>query len=236
MWEKISGKINKKHGIIGVSFFLAVLFSLFVFQKAIPYFKQNQQVKKQIVQLSEEITQSKDISMMIKEEKELLITCQEELERARSQFNTDMKDGLFLVEFSRKLAQKEVLLNFFEPQDIIDQQTVLVLPVDLKLDGNYRRVVEVIDDLENQSNVTTIGDLKFHRMEKELESETDERVQSLTKGTVEVELLLYIYSLPTPEGRLFLDDIKNWKFGRDNPFVSMQPEVQESEGQIEVQP
>lgn len=131
-----------------------------------------------------------------------------------------MQDGLFLVKFSRKLKQERVSLHKFKPLDIAYRQTVLVLPVQVEMIGEYPHIINMLDFLENQANLTEISYLLLEGLKPDEESAAYGVFRA--KGVVRAKCLLLIYSQPTPQGRLALEDIKNWNFGKLNPFKSIE--------------
>lgn len=126
-------------------------------------------------------------------------------------FEEELQDGRFVVHFARALNQQNVKLNSFVPSEIEDKGYLLMLPIEMEIEGSYPAVLEIITFLEKQAYLTQIDYLKIQLLEQEMEQEGYS-----ASGNVKAELSLSAVSLPTPSGKRFLEDIKNWNFGTNN--------------------
>lgn len=135
---------------------------------------------------------------------------------ASKKFSHIMQDGLFIVNLDRKLVAENVGLTVFRPMDIQDKEFYYILPVEVVLKGDYNSIIAVIDFLENQANLTELREIAFEAVKPEVSG--DSPINILARGDVTAKFVLMIFSGHSPEGRLSLEDIKNWTFGRENPF------------------
>ncbi|MCL5779997.1 MAG: hypothetical protein M1119_03470 [Firmicutes bacterium] len=211
-------KMSRREKILLVITLLTALSYVFIQYAFWPTLSKYRQTRKEISQLQQNIRQADVISKTKTKEEDNLKQAQKNLDQLISKFSTNMQDGLFLVKFSRKLGQEQVLLNKFKPLDIEDRQTILVLPVQVEMIGKYPQVTNMLDFLENQANLTEIWHLLAEGPKPEEESAASVILKA--NGVVKATCLLLIYSQPTPQGRLVLEDIKNWHFGKLNPFES----------------
>lgn len=142
-------------------------------------------------------------------------------------FEEELQDGRFVVHFARALNQQNVKLNSFVPSEIEDKGYLLMLPIEMEIEGSYPAVLEIITFLEKQAYLTQIDYLKIQLLEQEMEQEGYSVLNNLmtASGNVKAELSLSAVSLPTPSGKRFLEDIKNWNFGTDNPFEGVLIEI-----------
>ena len=167
----------------------------------------HQQNAAEIVQLKQKIADAEELIASADEEEARYQAAKEKWEAVNKAFATEMRDGLFLVNFGLKLNEQRVGLVSFIPKEIIDQKIYLVLPIEIVLRGDYLNVIELLDFLENQSNLTEINNLTI--------VQDDE----YPDGRVQAEMVLLIYSQRSPQGKLALTGIQNWHTGRANPFA-----------------
>ena len=155
-----------------------------------------EKLKLEIVRAQDIETSSKKLEMKIRaiSEKHL------------KHFEEELLDGRFVVHFARALNQQNVKLNSFVPSEIEDKGYLLMLPIEMEIEGSYPAVLEIITFLEKQAYLTEKDYLKIQSLEQEMEQGRN----------VKAELSLSVVSLPTPSGKRFLEDIKNWNFGTDN--------------------
>lgn len=213
-------KMNRREKILLFITLLTALSYVFIQYAFWPTFSKYRQTKKEISQLQQNIRHADVTSITKTKEEDKLNLAQKNLDQLIGKFSTNMQDGLFLVKFSRKLKQERVSLHKFKPLDIAYRQTVLVLPVQVEMIGEYPHITNMLDFLENQANLTEISHLLVEGLKPDEESAVSGVFRA--KGVVRAKCLLLIYSQPTPQGSLVLEDIKNWPFGKLNPFKSIE--------------
>jgi len=160
-----------------------------------------------------DILREQDIgSLSAKLESELQAVLQEHFDR-------EMQDGRFVVLFSRELKEQDVKLNTFIAGEIMSAEQVLLLPIEIEVEGKYPSVLEVISFLEKQSYLTEINNLEMELVQDDMNSDgVSVNWVKTAGGDITAKLTLNVISLPTPEGKRTLEDIKNCQFYTDNPF------------------
>lgn len=161
-------------------------------------------------------------------EREALEGARKRFLEASAAFDTEMRDGQFLVQFSRVVEKNRVLVMQFKPLAVVDKGYVLVLPVQVELKGLYPQVTVVLKYLENLPVLSELRDVQISRYEAEKatgrpsggESGSPAPPPVLEDGVVTAKMTLLLYSRPTPTGRLNLEEIRRWALGRPNPFFS----------------
>ncbi|MDD4343561.1 MAG: hypothetical protein PHH19_04245, partial [Eubacteriales bacterium] len=151
-----------------------------------------------------------------------------------------------------------LILASYAVSPVEDFESFYALPSRLTLVGNYRGVMNVLNYMEYQPNMTQIQDLVIRKLEEEEEIETyygtAEELGTLTEtilverdpstvlpgespyeeieitraievdlmemfnGRVIAECTYVLYTVPTPEAKIQLQNIKSWKTGNQNPF------------------
>ncbi|MCL0043703.1 hypothetical protein M1M96_01285 [Peptococcaceae bacterium] len=163
----------------------------------------------ELEKLKLEIARAQDIETLRKLKMEIRAISEKHLKH----FEEELLDGRFVVHFARALNQQNVKLNSFVPSEIENKGYLLMLPIEMEIEGSYPAVLEIITFLEKQAYLTEKDYLKMQLLEQEMEQKGYN-----ASGNVKAELSLSVVSLPTPAGKRFLEDIKNWNFGTDNPF------------------
>lgn len=210
-------KLTRREKVLLGTFFLTALIYLFVQYVFSPALNQYRQTEKELGQIKQDIGQAEAMAKNKTMEQENLNMAEKDWEKYISKFSTNMQDGLLLVQFSRQMGQEKVLLNKYKPLEIDDRKTLLVLPIELELAGQYPQMVNILDFLENQANLTEIRQLQ---LAEEQDQQDNNGEISLSEGRVIAKLLLMVYSQPTAQGRLVLEDMRNWNFGKTNPFIN----------------
>lgn len=194
---------------------LAILFWYFLF----PQVKDYLATQKAISQAEENITQLRAANKQMEQELQSLEETQKQLTETSKKFSANMQDGLFIVNLSRKLVAESVGLAVFRPLEIQDKEFYYILPVEVELKGDYNRIITVIDFLENQANLTELREIGFESEKPEVPGDIPFNLPA--RGNVTAKFVLMVFSQHSPAGRLALEDIKNWKFGRENPFYEI---------------
>lgn len=208
-------KLSKREKVLLFVMLITGLVALFSQYVLLPTLHDSQKIKEEIEQKNTLFREAKAVAATRSIEQEKSNKAQLTWQETMNKFGTDMQDGLFLVHFSRELEKEQVQIDVFAPQEIEDKKVLLVLPVELELAGYYPQVVRILDFLENQANLTEIRYLILGGSKIEF---NENQSMSFPDGWVKAKCLLLIYSQPTPQGKLVLDDIKNWRFGKMNPF------------------
>lgn len=70
----------------------------------------------------------------------------------------DMEDGLFLIGLDKMINELEITLKNYKIDEIVDYDKFYAIPMSIDVEGDYRRVRELIYFLEEQKNVTQVMD------------------------------------------------------------------------------
>lgn len=163
-----------------------------------------------------------------------LKSIEDEIVASKSKLKFSMDDGLFIIKLGNELKKNNVLLNIFQPKEIVKNNNFLTLPINIGIRGDYRDVKKILVYLENNSNHTEVTSLSFVSQHENGQKQSiqnrllltpdgipqESAQNALLNGRISAEIAVAIYSLPTPEDRLALEGIQKWRIGSDNPFVS----------------
>ncbi|MGB9845988.1 MAG: type 4a pilus biogenesis protein PilO [Desulfotomaculales bacterium] len=166
----------------------------------------------------------------LKQEKAALEKSRARLEKLLTRFSTQMQDGLFLVQFGLLAEKNGVQIRKLKPAEPVDLGYVLVLPVEITLQGTYPAVISLISYLENLANLSEIRNLKFQADAQGAAGSSRQGIASVASAvynsysspaqeTVTAEMLLLIYTQPAPEEKMPAEEIANPATGRANPFL-----------------
>jgi type IV pilus assembly protein PilO len=208
---------DKKTKTVLILLMLLLLFYAGYSLVLMPQMQAYQRTKSQLKEANDLIAQLSTRAGSLKEEKKTLEEARKRLLELNNRFNTDMRDGQFLVQFSRMTEKNKILVLKFKPLSIVDMEYVLVLPVEIELRGLFPQVTVAIDYLENLPNLSELRNIQITRYESE---NAGEQSLTLSDGTVTASMTLLLYSQSTPAGRLQLEEVSHWALGRPNPFVS----------------
>lgn len=194
----------------------------------------------------------------LKDSEAILSTLETEAKLVEEKLNHNLSDGAFLVNLTEKITKENLILASYVVSPIEDFDSFYALPSRLTLVGNYRGVMNVLNYMEYQPNMTQIQDLVIRKLEEEDEIETyygtAEELGTLTEtvlverdpatvlpgespyeeieitrsievdlmelfnGKVVAECTYVLYTVPTPEAKIQLQNIKSWRTGNQNPF------------------
>lgn len=194
----------------------------------------------------------------LKNNEEILVFLETEAELVQEKLKHDLKDGAFLVNLTEKISSERLIMASYSVSKMEDFGSFYALPSRLTLVGNYRGVMNVLNYMEYQPNMTQIQDLTIRKLEEKDEIEqyygTAEEIGKLTErvlverdpltvlpgespyeeieitravevnltelfdGRVVAECTYVLYTVPTPEAKIQLQNIQSWRTGNLNPF------------------
>ncbi|WP_156896860.1 type 4a pilus biogenesis protein PilO [Desulfovirgula thermocuniculi] len=154
----------------------------------------------------------------VEEEKKALEEARRRYGELMTRFDTEMRDGQFLVELGRVAEKNEVRVMKFKPSPVEDRGYILVLPVEVEVKGWYPQVAEVLGYLENLPVLSELRSLEITRVEAPGPGASPAAGGVAVDGTVTAKTILLLYFQPTPAGRLQAEEVKRWALGRGNPF------------------
>lgn len=92
------------------------------------------------------------------------------------QLSHDMEDGLFLIGLDKFIRSLDIRLLNYQISDSIDYTNFYAIPMSLNVEGDYRRVRELIYYLEEQKNITQVMDYNMSAKMTESKKEITKRV------------------------------------------------------------
>ena len=93
----------------------------------------------------------------------------------------DLEDGLFHIGLDKMINDLEIRLKNYKIDEIVDYDKFYAIPMSIDVEGDYRRVRELIYFLEEQKNVTQVMDYSMTTKMTETKKEVSKRVY-WTKG------------------------------------------------------
>ena len=200
-----------------------------------PQIKAYNLARSELAEAQQKIGRLKEKNQQLERETQSLNQAKEQFRDVHNKFAANMQDGLFIVNLDRKVRQEKVVVDTFNPLIIQKHPDYWVLPVELIMAGEYNRIIAVMDFLENQANLTELRDIfiisTWDNAEEDSENSEGPKASfsidnildliEAHEGYVGVRVILMLYSEPSAKGRLYLEDIQQWRFGRDNPFKAI---------------
>ncbi|RYD04336.1 hypothetical protein N752_13260 [Desulforamulus aquiferis] len=170
---------------------------------------------------------SKDIGM-VEKNREGLIALEANLESLYKNFAANYRDGQFLVNLDRSLREAGVRLIGLRTIGITQEEGCFALSLEIELSGDYNRLCGIVGYLENQSNLTEIRELLITKALTESKEEDltgadplpGEVPGYLPPDQVVAKFTMLIFFLEPGDVGLLQEEVKNWSFGRQNPFLT----------------
>ncbi len=237
---------------------IVLLFSLYLyflifgqFQKGTFFKSEKEKIQKENRNLEKRLT-------ILKDSEAILNSLETEAELVEEKLNHDLSDGAFLVNLTEKITKENLILASYQVSSVEDFESFYALPSKITLVGNCRGVMNVLNYMEYQPNMTQVQDLVIRKLEEEEEIKTyygtAEDLGTLTErvlverdpvtvlpgespyeeieitrsiqidlvemfnGRVVAECTYVLYTVPTPEVKIQLQNIQSWRTGNSNPF------------------
>jgi len=249
-------KLTKYLKIAGIIVIIA-LYSFFLIYNQL---QDTSILKSEVETLEEENQNLENRIKELKNSEEILHYLEEEANLVEEKLGHDLSDGAFLVKLTEKITKEKLILASYAVKPIEDFESFYALPSELTLVGNYRGVMNVLNYMEYQPNMTQVQDLTIRKLDDEDEIAeyygTAEELGTLTErvlverdpqtvlpgespyeeieitraievnpiemfdGNVIAECTYVLYTLPTPEAKIQLENIQSWNIGNRNPFES----------------
>lgn len=92
------------------------------------------------------------------------------------QLSHDVEDGLFLIGLDKFMKSLDIKLNSYQISDNIDYTNFYAIPMSLNVEGDYKRIRELIYYLEEQKNITQVMDYNMNAKMNEVKKETTKKV------------------------------------------------------------
>lgn len=88
----------------------------------------------------------------------------------------DMEDGLFLIGLDKMINELEITLKNYKIDEIVDYDKFYAIPMSIDVEGDYRRIRELIYFLEEQKNITQVMDFSMNTKMTETKKEVSKTV------------------------------------------------------------
>ena len=138
-------------GIIGL---FVIHISVFIYPKFVEYrssVANLEQIQEQITTYQREINNLPQLQ-------EQLASLNEELEEKGQILDSNMEDGMFLVGLSNLMSGLNVEMVSYSVDDTIHFNTFYAIPTSIEVRGDYNHIRNIMDYMEEQSNMTQILD------------------------------------------------------------------------------
>jgi len=152
-------------GIIGYGY-------LFIYPKFAEYKIGKNNLKSSQSELAEYQKKLDEIPML----EERLDTLTKEAKIKSKRLSHDMEDGLFLIGLDKIIRDLDIRLMNYSIEESVDYTNFYAIPMSLSVEGDYRRVRELIYYLEEQKNITQVMDYSMVTKMTETKKEVNKRV------------------------------------------------------------
>jgi Tfp pilus assembly protein PilO len=170
--------ISLKNVLIIVLVFMVI--GIYIYKIIYPQYQNYISTKENIESTQTKINEYKQDINNIDSLKENLSNVNTELKIKSNKLDYEMNDGMFLIGLSNTMKQLGVNLLDYTIDKPIKYTTFYATPNTIKVEGNYRRVREVMYYLEEQKNMTQILDFNM------VISEPEEVVIPSFDGNIEI--------------------------------------------------
>ncbi|HSQ88643.1 type 4a pilus biogenesis protein PilO [Romboutsia sp.] len=158
--------------IIGVLVGIAVYGYLFVYPKFMEY----KTTKSNLENVQSELLEYQQKLDKIPMLQERLDALTKEAKIKSKRLSHDMEDGLFLIGLDKVIRDLGIRLINYTIEDSVDYDNFYAIPMSLSVEGDYRRVRELIYYLENQKNITQVMNYSMATKMTETKKEINKRV------------------------------------------------------------
>lgn len=118
-------------------------------------------------------------------QKELLDKNNQKITILKNKLKYDFEDGAFLIRFSQKLSEQNVELMGYSINDEEKFKFFTARPIDIELAGEYNSVLNVVNYLESQKNMTQVQEIEMSQGARDESNTIDS--EKLVSETVLVE-------------------------------------------------
>ncbi|WP_042278064.1 type 4a pilus biogenesis protein PilO [[Clostridium] dakarense] len=157
---------------LGVVLILGLYGYFFVFPKFTQFMKSKNNLESSLSELNGYKQELEELP--VKQEK--LDSLTREAKAKSRQLSHDMEDGLFLIGLDKIMKSLDIKLNNYQISDSVNYTNFYAIPMSLNVEGDYRRIRELIYYLEEQKNITQVMDYNMSAKMTEVKKETAKRV------------------------------------------------------------
>lgn len=155
--------------VIGVFFIILIYGYAFIYPKYTEY----KSLKSNLESINNEIISYESKIDSLPSLENTLENLNKELNTKSKVLDHNMEDGMFLIGLSKLMKNLEVDLITYSLDDPIEYNTFYAIPTTIEVKGNYKRIREIIEYLEEQKNVTQVLDYKMETYIDEENSNTE---------------------------------------------------------------
>jgi type IV pilus assembly protein PilO len=133
----------------------------------------------------------------------------------QERFSRDLRDGSVVADIGIAASRAGVTVHSLRPGSVNQKEHYLELPLEIKVRGDYERVLEFFRQIEN-----LVIALEIRRLEvKALPQPEGYAVSpSASDGRVQADFTLVFYAAPTAEHAAKPEVINRWRVGRQNIY------------------
>lgn len=183
--------------------------------------------KTELQKVRAQAAQVDTIAGSIQVETDAIKAVSQRLEKVRTQFTINMRDGSIVFLLGQWAIEDHVNITSYQPGLVDNKGAYLELPLKIGLRGDYRDVLTLVKQVEEKAVMTEIRYLNIKPLKPSTSKDngaepgaSDQSVPLQQDGTVMAELNLVMYSDVTPQGQLVLDEMSRWPVGKGNAFRS----------------
>lgn len=166
--------ISPKNAFLSIG--ILILFGLYGYLMVYPEFQEYKTKAKNLEIAKKELIgyQQKLDEIPLLENK--LMKLEQEVKIKSQELSHDMEDGLFLIGLDKTIRSLGISLKSYNIEDSIEYENFYAIPMTLNVDGDYRRIRELINYLEEQKNITQVMDYSMNTKMTEIKTEVSKRV------------------------------------------------------------
>lgn len=172
--DALKKDINPKSAIIVVG--ILALVGLYGYFIVYPKFNEYQVASRNLETSQGELSQYQKKLEELPILKKKYEALEEEAQIKSKELSHDMEDGLFLIGLDKMIKTLEITLKNYSIDEIVKYDNFYGIPMTLNVEGDYRRIRELIYFLENQKNITQVMDYNMNTKITESTVETAKRV------------------------------------------------------------
>lgn len=173
-FDKLSEEVTPK--TVLMSAIILIVIGIYAFIAIRPKFVEYKSTKENLIKSEEELNKYKQKLDEIPLLEKKLDSLNKEADSKSSKLKHDMEDGLFLIGLDKVMKSLNVRLINYTIEDSIDYEKFYAIPMNLSVEGDYRKVREVITYLEEQKNITQVMDYNINVKMTEDKKETSKKV------------------------------------------------------------
>jgi Tfp pilus assembly protein PilO len=217
---------------------ISMIIGIYIYNVLYPQYQKYISTKENIKSVQNEITTYKQSINNIDNLRAELANVNSQLKAKSSKLSYEMNDGMFLIGLSNNMGKFGVNLVDYTIDEPIKYTTFYAIPTTIKVEGDYRKIREIMYYLEEQKNMTQI--LDFNMVISEPEEITvlpEEEADPTTDGGAGItipsipEIVLkpsenitatfkfIMYSSEQPILELDTSNPNKWNKGKYNPFT-----------------